>query len=65
MVAIFEIVFLIVCVVLGLWWFSRTNVYRGHRRSPNDQGQFVDQRGRYGQLGTRDEGPKRRPPRAP
>ena len=24
MVAMFEIVFLIVCVLLGLWWFSRT-----------------------------------------
>ena len=28
MVAILEIVFLIVCVVLGLWWFSRTSRYR-------------------------------------
>ena len=28
MVAVLEIVFLIVCVVLGLWWFSRTSRYR-------------------------------------
>jgi hypothetical protein len=28
MVAMFEIAFLIVCVVLGLWWFSRTSRFR-------------------------------------
>jgi hypothetical protein len=28
MVAILEIVLLVVCVVLGLWWFSRTSRYR-------------------------------------
>ena len=28
MVAVFEVVFLIVFVVLGLWWFRRTNLYR-------------------------------------
>jgi hypothetical protein len=35
-----EIAFLVVCVVLGLWWFSRTNIYRAHRRSGADPGQF-------------------------
>jgi len=39
MVAVFEIVLLIVCVVLGLWWFSRTNMYRSRRRSGADPGQ--------------------------
>jgi hypothetical protein len=33
MVAMFEIASLIVLVVLGLWWFSRTNIYRAYRRS--------------------------------
>jgi hypothetical protein len=39
MVAMFEVGFLIICLVLGLWWFRRTNLYRAHRRSP---GQFDD-----------------------
>jgi hypothetical protein len=40
MVAMVEIAFLIVCVVLGLRWFLRTNLYRAHRRSPGgDPGQ--------------------------
>ena len=33
MVATFEVVFLIVCAVLGLWWFSRTTTFRAHLRS--------------------------------
>ena len=33
MVAMFEIVFLIVCAVLVVWWFRRTNIYRAYRRS--------------------------------
>jgi hypothetical protein len=28
MVAILEIVFLIVCMMLGMWWFSRTSRFR-------------------------------------
>jgi len=28
MVAMFEIALLIVCLVLGLWWFSRTSRFR-------------------------------------
>jgi ribose/xylose/arabinose/galactoside ABC-type transport system permease subunit len=32
-VAMLEIVFLIVCVVLGTWWFRRTNLFRAYRRS--------------------------------
>lgn len=39
MVGIFEVVFLMVCVLLGLRWFLRTNLYRAHRRSPRDPGQ--------------------------
>jgi hypothetical protein len=39
MVATFEVVFLIVCAVLGLRWFRGTNLYRAHRRSPGDPGQ--------------------------
>jgi len=37
MVAMFEIVFLIVFVVLGVWWFRRTNLYRARssRFGPN------------------------------
>jgi hypothetical protein len=35
MVAIIEIVFLIVCVVLGVWWLSRTSRFRA-RNSPVD-----------------------------
>jgi hypothetical protein len=34
MVAMFEIAFLIVCVVLSVWWFRRTNLYRARRRAP-------------------------------
>jgi hypothetical protein len=33
MVAVFEIVFLILCVALGSWWFGRTNLFRAYRRS--------------------------------
>jgi hypothetical protein len=36
MVAMFEIAFVIVCVVLGLWWFSRTSTFRAHLRSGVD-----------------------------
>ncbi len=43
MVAILEIVFLIVCVVLGLWWFTRTNIYRARRRSGFHEPSQVDQ----------------------
>ena len=35
MVATIEIAFLIVCVLLGLWWFSRTSRFRS-RNSPVD-----------------------------
>ena len=39
MVVTFEVLFLIVCFGIGLRWFLRTNLYRGHRRSPGDPGQ--------------------------
>jgi hypothetical protein len=39
MVAVFEILFLIVFVVLGLLWLRRTSLYRARRRSPRDPGQ--------------------------
>ena len=31
MVAVLEIVFLIICAVLGVWWFRRTSLYRARR----------------------------------
>ena len=34
MVAMFEIVFLVVFVVLGVWWFRRTNLYRARKGDP-------------------------------
>ena len=43
MVATFEVVFLIVVVVLGLWWFRRTNLYRA-RKSGADPGQSGNHR---------------------
>ena len=39
MVAMAEIAFLLVCVVLVVWWFRRTNMYRARRRSGADPGQ--------------------------
>ena len=39
MVAMLEVAFLILCVALGLWWFSRTNLYHAHRRGSKDPGQ--------------------------
>jgi hypothetical protein len=39
MVAMFEIVFLIIFMVLGVWWFRRTNLYRArYSRSQPRQG---------------------------
>jgi hypothetical protein len=38
MVAMFEMVFLIACAVLGLWWFTRTSTFRTHLRSGVDPG---------------------------
>jgi hypothetical protein len=38
-VAALELVFVIVGVALGVWWFSRTNLYRAHRRGSRDPGQ--------------------------
>ena len=39
MVAMFEIVFLIVVVVFGVWWFRRTNMYRSRVKSGSQPGQ--------------------------
>jgi hypothetical protein len=47
MVPMFEIAFVIVCVVLGLWWFRRTSLYRAHRRSGIDPGQSGTNRSSY------------------
>jgi hypothetical protein len=38
MVAMFEIVFLIACAVLALWWFRRTSVYRFRMKSESEPG---------------------------
>ena len=35
MVAVFEIVFLILFVLIGIWWFRRTSLYRARRGDPN------------------------------
>jgi ABC-type nickel/cobalt efflux system permease component RcnA len=39
MVAMIEIASLFLLVILGVWWFRRTNLYRAHRRSPGVPGQ--------------------------
>lgn len=39
MVAMVEIALLIVCAVVGVWWFTRTNAYRARRRSGAEPGQ--------------------------
>ena len=58
MVAMFEIAFLIVCTVLGLRWFRRTNIYRAHRRSGVDPGQHgVGTSERFGMY-TKPDGPE-------
>ena len=44
MEARFEIVSLIICGVLGSWWFRRTNLYRAHRRSAGDPSQWGDRK---------------------
>jgi hypothetical protein len=36
MVATLEVVFLVLFVLLGLWWFSRTTLFRAHMRSGAD-----------------------------
>ena len=38
MVALLEIVFVILCVVLAFWWFSRTSRW-AHMRSERERGQ--------------------------
>ena len=48
MVAMFEIVFLIACVVLGVWWIRRTNMYRA-RNSRVEPGQRDRSKDRYSQ----------------
>ena len=58
MVAIIEVVFLIACLLLGVWWVSRTSRFRSreklragspeHRRSPQHQGGSSEPRLRPG-----------------
>lgn len=38
MVAVLEILFVIVCVLLGLWWFSRTSRW-AHMKAERERGQ--------------------------
>jgi hypothetical protein len=33
MVAVGEIVFVVVCLGLGVWWFTHTSIFRAIRRS--------------------------------
>src|SRR5262245_39629949 len=42
MVAMLEIAFLIVCVGLGFWWYSRTNFHRARRGSSRPSPAFKD-----------------------
>jgi hypothetical protein len=42
MVAMLEIAFLIICVGLALWWYSRTNFHRARRRSSRPSPDFKD-----------------------
>jgi hypothetical protein len=46
MVVILEIVFLIACAVLGLWWFSRTSRW-SHMKSERERGQDDLGRGKH------------------
>jgi hypothetical protein len=39
MVAMVEIAFLVALLVLGIWWFRRTNLYRSRHESGTDPGQ--------------------------
>ena len=39
MVPMFEIAFLVVLVLLGIWWFTRSTAYRARRGSGADPGQ--------------------------
>jgi hypothetical protein len=38
MVAMLEIVVLIACAVVGIWWFRRTSLYRARRGDPGQPG---------------------------
>jgi hypothetical protein len=60
MVPMFEIAFLIVLVVLGLWWFSRTNIYRAYRRSGVAPDQYGVTGEKFPEVGDRTGGPKER-----
>jgi hypothetical protein len=52
MVAMFEFAFLIAGAILGVLWFRHTNIYRAHRRSGADPGQFgTNLAGRFGANG--------------
>jgi len=63
MVATVEIALLIVCAVLGVRWFRRTNIYRAHRRSGADPGRFgTHTPGSFGVLGSKAGVEGRRPP---
>jgi hypothetical protein len=63
MVAIVEISLVIVCAVLGVWWFGRTSLYRAHRRSGADPGQFgTHTPGSFGVLGSKAGAQSRHPP---
>ena len=58
MVAMLEVAFLIVCAVLGVWWFRRTNIYRVRRRSSIDPGQHgANATGKFGMY-SKQEGPE-------
>ena len=62
MVAVLEVMFLTVCLVLGVWRFRRTSLYQAHRRSSRDPGQFGYGWGTHGMY-THVDPPSRQPHR--
>jgi hypothetical protein len=49
MVAVLEMMILVACVVLGVWWFSRTSRFRAR----NSRLDHRDEQKGYGRDGTR------------
>jgi hypothetical protein len=58
MVALLEIVVLIICLVLGVWWFSRSSVYRSRFRSPDPLDQSDGARESLAKLPPKGGGPE-------
>lgn len=63
MVAVLEVVFLLVCVFLGVRWFRRTSLFRAYRRSggkdPGQHGYGWGSEGMYTHRATPQQTPHR------